>query len=171
MTLRTEAEWEAIEPKLAAHKYIVLHHTAGPVDQTINDIDAEHRAQGWAGVGYHRIVQQDGTIHTGRPDDVMGAQAQDLNRVSIGVAVIGNWMNDIPRLPQWKGMVHCLAVECARWDIPVENIIGHRDVARIVGDPLVATACPGDALYALMGKIRNEASSRWRGWSSDDSRS
>lgn len=162
MTMNNPQQWESIEPKLAEHKYIVLHHTDGPAHQAIEEIDAEHKAQGWAGVGYHRVIDDDGQIMTGRPDDVQGAQAQDLNRVSIGVAVTGDMMNHLPPQAQWNGMIHCLAVECDRWDIPVKNIIGHRDVARIVGDPSVATSCPGDALYAQIPRIQQEVEAAMR---------
>jgi hypothetical protein len=156
MTLNTKATWEAIEPHLDAahHKYIVLHHTAGPAGQTVEDIDAEHKAQGWAGVGYHRLVYNNGTIHEGRPDDVMGAQAKGLNAWSIGVCAVGTFTSLLPPDVQYKALVNCLAVECERWNIPVENIIGHRDVAGIANDPADATSCPGDALYAHLPTLR-----------------
>lgn len=155
MTLHTRAEWEALEPRID-HKRIYLHHTAGDGHETVPIIDDEHKRQGWEGIGYHRLIQEDGTIHEGRPDTVMGAQAKGDNAHSIGVAVAGNFMTHLPNAAQWKGLVHCLAVECKRWGIPVEHIYGHRDVARLVGDPSVATACPGDALYAELPHLRQE---------------
>lgn len=154
MTLNTLAQWEALEPKIAEHKYIVLHHTAGPAGQTVEDIDAEHRAEGWAGVGYHRLVYTDGSIHEGRPDDVMGAQAKGLNAESIGVCAIGDFTHALPPAVQWEALVNCLAIEAKRWGVPVSRIIGHRDVAHLVGDPSVATSCPGDALYAALPRLR-----------------
>ena len=165
MTLNTHAQWEATQPHLDAfhHKYIVLHHTAGPDGQTVVDIDNEHKANGWAGVGYHRLVYTNGEIHEGRPDDVMGAQAQGLNAWSIGVCAIGDFSRVSPSLVQWKALVHTLAVECARWGIPVERIIGHRDVAGMVNNPSVATACPGDALYARMSELRAAVRAEMKG--------
>jgi hypothetical protein len=155
MTLNSKAFWEATEPHIHA-TYLVVHHTDGPPDQTLEDIDSEHKAQGWAGVGYHRLVLADGTIHEGRPDDVMGAQAKGLNAKSIGVAVTGDYTHQLPAPLVWAGLVHCLAVEALRWGIPVERIIGHRDVSGLVGDPSVATACPGDALYGQLPRLRRE---------------
>lgn len=165
MTLNTHARWEATQPHLDGfhHKYIVLHHTAGPDGQTVIDIDNEHKAQGWAGVGYHRLVYTNGEIHEGRPDDVMGAQAKGLNAWSIGVCVIGDFSHKLPNQVQWKALVHTLAVECSRWGIPVERIIGHRDVSGIVHDPSVATACPGDKLYADLVPLRAEVAVAMRG--------
>lgn len=150
----TPEQWEAAEPKIE-HVYVVVHHTAGPAVQTVEEINTEHQVEHhWTGIGYHRVVYNDGTIHPGRPDDVQGAQAQGLNRKSIGVAVTGDFTHALPPQAQWNGLVHCLAVECKRWGIPVKNIIGHRDVAMLVGDPSVATSCPGDALYAKMQWLR-----------------
>jgi hypothetical protein len=158
MTLNSHDWWENSQPHLDAahHVYLVLHHTAGPASQTVQDIDDEHKAQGWAGVGYHRLVYVDGTLHEGRPDDVMGAQAKGLNAKSIGVAVMGDFTAHLPGAAQWAGLVHCLAVEAKRWAIPVTRIIGHRDVSTLVGDPTVATACPGDALYSALSRLRHE---------------
>lgn len=165
MTLNSHDWWENNEPHLDAahHVYIVLHHTAGPAGQSVEDIDDEHKAQGWAGVGYHRLVYRDGSIHEGRPDDVMGAQAKDLNAKSIGVAVMGDFTRALPVASQRVGMVHCLAVLCKRWNVPVERIIGHRDVSGLVGDPSVATACPGDALYADLHNVRHEVATELTG--------
>jgi N-acetyl-anhydromuramyl-L-alanine amidase AmpD len=154
VTMLTPADWEASEPKIQ-HIYIVVHHTDGPAIQTVEEINTEHQVEHhWTGIGYHRVIYNDGTIHPGRPDDVMGAQAQDLNSKSIGVVVTGDFTLHLPPRAQWDGLVHCLAVECNRWNIPVKNIIGHRDVAKLVGDPSVATSCPGDALYAKMQMLR-----------------
>lgn len=158
MTLHSHDEWERIATHLAKqdHVYLVVHETDGPPDQTIEEIDAYHKSLGWLGIGYHRAVYRDGTIHECRPDDVMGAQAQDLNSKSIGMAFIGTFAKDLPPDAQWKGGVHCAAVLCLRWNIPVKNIIGHRDVSHLVGDPSVATDCPGDPIYRNLPTFRAE---------------
>jgi hypothetical protein len=43
----------------------------------------------------------------------------------------------------------------AHQQIPsISRTIGHRDVAKIEGDPSVSTACPGQTLYDLLPEIR-----------------
>lgn len=157
MTLNTDAKWHQIALPLDKqhHKYVIIHETDGPEDQTVEEIDNFHKnVNHWSGVGYHRLIRNTGQIHTGRPDDVVGAQAAGLNSWSIGCAYIGQFGKKLPGDVQRKAMVHCVAVECLRWGIPVKNIIGHRDVAKLVGDPSVATECPGDPIWSDLPKFR-----------------
>src|ERR1035437_10389284 len=158
MTMNSESWWEEHGTKLDAahHKYIFVHHTDGPAVQTVDEIDQEHKAKGWAGIGYNRVVYHDGTIHPGRPDDIMGAQALGENAWSIGVAMTGCFTTSLPPKTHWDGLVHCLAVECARWSIDIAYIRGHRDAAVLAHDPSDATSCLGDAMYAQMDRLRAE---------------
>lgn len=159
MTLNTEAKWHQIALPLdkAHHKYVVIHETDGPANQTVEEIDNFHKnVNHWSGVGYHRLVRNNGQIHTGRPDDVVGAQAAGLNSWSIGCAYIGKFGAYLPPPVQRQAMVHCVAVECLRWLIPVEHIIGHRDVAKLVGDPSVATECPGNPIWYDLPQFRKD---------------
>ena len=43
---------------------IVVHHTGNPVDDDLSaeEIHESHKAQGWAGIGYHYVIRKDGTI-------------------------------------------------------------------------------------------------------------
>lgn len=159
MTLNSEAKWHQIALPLdkAHHKYLIVHETDGPADQTVEEIDTYHKLHNhWSGVGYHRLVDRMGVIRTGRPDDVVGAQAAGLNSWSIGMAYIGTFDKTLPPPAQRYSAVHCAAVLCLRWDIPVERIIGHRDVAKLVGDPSVATECPGDPIWHDLPQFRKD---------------
>ena len=71
---------------------IVVHcsDTEDGKNFTEKDIDRWHRARGWAyGCGYHYVVQIDGTVERGRPEDLKGAHVKDHNLHSIGVCYIG----------------------------------------------------------------------------------
>ena len=71
---------------------IVVHcsDTEDGKNYTEKDIDRWHRARGWAyGCGYHYVVQIDGTVERGRPEDLKGAHVKDHNLHSIGVCYIG----------------------------------------------------------------------------------
>ena len=59
------------------------------MDFRAKDIDAWHKAKGWAGIGYHFVIDLDGTIEQGRPMDKVGAHCYGHNRNSIGVCYIG----------------------------------------------------------------------------------
>ncbi|WP_165026833.1 N-acetylmuramoyl-L-alanine amidase [Dysgonomonas sp. ZJ279] len=70
---------------------IILHCSATKEGQDfkVADIDKWHKAQGWAGIGYHYVIYLDGTIHEGRNENEIGAHVQGHNSNSIGVCYIG----------------------------------------------------------------------------------
>jgi hypothetical protein len=73
-------------------RFFVVHHDgANPVlregASIPRAIDAEHRAQGWAGIGYNFVVTQAGLIFEGRGWDLVGAHCPGRNRDGIGVQV------------------------------------------------------------------------------------
>ena len=70
---------------------IIIHCSAvRPWQQSsVEDIDRWHRAHGWKGCGYHKVIRRDGTIEDGRPYDVIGAHCQNHNRHSIGICYEG----------------------------------------------------------------------------------
>jgi len=135
---------------------LILHHTGSvqadgtPIDQDLSavEIDAEHKAQGWIGIGYHYVGRKDGSVERGRPRDAIGAQCEDHNFESIGYHVCGTFMADVhPTDAQVESACNTLADLCDIYRLdPAEAIIGHRDEN--------ATDCPGDNLYNLIPEIR-----------------
>lgn len=72
-------------------KYIVVHcsATSPEADWKLEDIDRAHRKKGWLGVGYHFVIERDGTIRKGRDLDRVGAHAYGHNNHSIGICLSG----------------------------------------------------------------------------------
>ena len=70
---------------------IIVHCTATPpgMKVTVDDIDRWHKARGWKGIGYHYVVDLDGTVYRGRADDCVGAHCKGHNAHSIGVCYVG----------------------------------------------------------------------------------
>ena len=133
-------------------QYIVVHHTAGPQDQDTQAVWDEHVRAGYNGIGYHRVIKGDGTIVQGRPDGAIGAQAMGMNSISVGVSLEGNFQDgDTPTEEQLAALKWCLDDYRAKY--PDAKVIGHRDVADILYQPDLATACPGDNLYNLLSAL------------------
>ena len=61
--------------------YIVVHCSSTRASQTVTveDIDRMHKAKGWAGIGYHWVIYQDGSIHEGRKEKYAGAHVRHYN--------------------------------------------------------------------------------------------
>jgi len=121
--------------------YIVVHCAATKPDQDIGarEIDAWHRKNGWIGCGYHYVIRRDGTIERGRAEHAVGAHAEQVNQISVGVCLVGGLdasgkpAPDFAQ-PQWSSLRRLLADLCTRY--PKASVVGHRDI------PGVAKACP-----------------------------
>ena len=70
---------------------IILHCTATPEGKavTVESIKAGHLARGFKDIGYHYIIDLDGTIHKGRDESIIGAHCTGFNAHSIGISYIG----------------------------------------------------------------------------------
>lgn len=79
-----------LDPARVTH--FLVHYHGGPPSHDrgaamAKEIEAIHRANGWAGVGYQYMVGQDGIAYEGRGWGLTGAQCQGFNSRSVGVYV------------------------------------------------------------------------------------
>lgn len=98
MDIISRSEWGARPPRSrlvttwAQRTEFVVHHTEGPIDQTVRSIQNFHMDDpdhGWSDIGYNFLVDDQGRIYEGRGWLVIGAQAHSHNTSGIGVAYIG----------------------------------------------------------------------------------
>ena len=172
-------------------KFMAVHHTA--TDNTYADPAAEIRAiyvyhtvtQGWGDIGYHMLIDNRGQVYEGRlgresdPDDpsrreivsrdVVAGHATSHNYGSVGIAVLGNFMDEDPSAPAFQTLEEALTFTASRyaldprsqldflrggswsaatdlWHDNLNALSGHRDC--------VTTECPGDRLYARLPALR-----------------
>ena len=70
-------------------KFIVVHCSDTNDNLKALDIHKLHLNFGWEGVGYHKIIENDGKIVNGRPEFWKGAHVRGYNDKSLGVCLIG----------------------------------------------------------------------------------
>jgi len=70
---------------------IILHCSATPEgkDFRAKDILVWHKQRGYKTIGYHYVVDLDGTIEKGRPEEEIGSHCLGQNKDSIGICYIG----------------------------------------------------------------------------------
>jgi len=70
---------------------IILHCSATPEGKNFKakDIKAWHISRGWSDIGYHFIIDLDGTIEPGRDINKIGSHCLGQNKDSIGICYIG----------------------------------------------------------------------------------
>lgn len=136
---------------------IVIHCSDSPKATTKTaDIRRWHvQERGWSDIGYHRVIEGDGSVHQGRPDDVAGAHAEGYNSGSLGICVTGAFDRESISLDDAQGeaLVQVVATLAKRHGVAPKDIIGHRDVYPRIKQP-VAKSCPGARLYALLPELR-----------------
>ena len=111
---------------------IIIHCSATKegMDYKADDIDNWHREKGYEGIGYHYVVDLDGTIELGRDLQRAGAHVRDHNYNSIGICYIGGLDSDgngkdTRTDAQKLALRALLQVLLAVW--PNVHISGHRD--------------------------------------------
>lgn len=137
--------WNGSLAKRSSTNYIALHHAASPTTSTCQDIHQWHISNGWSGIGYHYVVYTDGSIHTGRPEDALGAHVSGMNDQSIGICAVGNY-DTTSTMPdaQYKSIVDLCKYLKSKY--PNAKIVGHKEIG--------SSDCPGK--YFPLDKIKNE---------------
>ncbi|MBA4799380.1 MAG: N-acetylmuramoyl-L-alanine amidase [Rhizobiales bacterium] len=119
---------------------IILHCTATPEGRpvTVAEIDAWHRARGWSGVGYHRVIGLNGERWAGRAIEAIGAHCEGHNTGTLGVVYCGGVAKDgrTPKDTRNAAQRSALLVELTelRDRFNIRKISGHNEYA--------AKACP-----------------------------
>lgn len=114
---------------------IIIHCTATKEGREVSvaDIDAWHRARGFAGIGYHYVIHLDGSIENGRDVDKAGAHTAGYNAHSIGVCYVGGLAEDnkTPKDTRTEAQKAALLklLQDLRAYYPVATIHGHREFA------------------------------------------
>jgi N-acetyl-anhydromuramyl-L-alanine amidase AmpD len=110
-------------------KYIVLHCTAGaPQQKTENIKDYWRRVLGWRTVGYHKLVNVDGTIETLQPDNLPTNGVRGFNQTSIHICYKGGLNGIDTRTPKQKESLLKLVKEYKK-KYPTAFVLGHRDLS------------------------------------------
>lgn len=75
---------------------IIIHCSATPAGR---DVKAEtirqwHLDRGWRDIGYHIVIELDGSVHLGRAFTEIGAHTYGYNAGSIGICYVGGTDTD-----------------------------------------------------------------------------
>jgi len=106
----------------------------------VKEIRRWHLDKKWADIGYHWIIDRDGSITQGRKEDVVGAHVANHNTGSIGICLIGGFgssENDPFEKNYTAQQDHALRtlINDIKSRTPIKRVRGHNEVA--------AKACPG----------------------------
>lgn len=123
-------------------KYIIIHCTATAEfkDFKAKDVDKWHKQRGWDCIGYHYLIDLDGTIEKGRPETKIGAHCKGFNDCSIGICYVGGLASDnkTPKDTRTNAQKASLLKLIKQLKAKYTNakVVGHKDM------PNVHKACP-----------------------------
>ncbi|MGW0391034.1 peptidoglycan recognition protein family protein [Streptomyces sp. NPDC003042] len=160
---------------------IIVHHTAtaNAEDYSPQRAFALARAiqnyhmdtQGWIDTGQHFTISRGAYVTEGRHHSlaeltsglrqVRSAHCVGQNGLAVGIENEGTYTSAEPPARQYGALVALCAHICRQYGLPPSEIHGHRDYN--------ATQCPGDRLYALLPRLRQDVAARvgeplWQGF-------
>lgn len=120
---------------------IVIHCTATRAGQDVRaaDIDKWHKEKGYSMIGYHYVVDLDGTIEDGRPIskggahcNTKGVSGKSYNQHSIGIVYVGG-LDKNGRAADTRTDAQKMALAELVYELihtyPIIEVIGHRDAS------------------------------------------
>lgn len=114
---------------------IIIHCSATPEgkDYTVEQIKQWHKQRGFSDIGYHYVIYRDGSIHSGRPIERIGAHCLKHNAHSIGVCYIGGVAKDgkTPKDTRTDAQKESLIklIKELKAKYPKATVHGHREYA------------------------------------------
>ena len=128
-------------------QFIFIHHSLTGDSSTVswNAIRRYHMIDlGWRNIGYHYGIETVASeaivgeeIFVGRFEGEIGAHTRGYNRNSIGICLVGNFDLEGVSKDKWKLLLRLTQNICLRYEIPVKNVLAHREVASY-------KSCPGN---------------------------
>lgn len=113
---------------------LVWHCTATPEGREYApaEIERMHRARGFSGIGYHKLVHLDGSVSEGRPEAQAGAHVAGHNTGTIGYAYVGGVdaggrPKDTRTPEQMQAMIRLTREAASRYRL--RAVLGHRDLS------------------------------------------
>ena len=116
---------------------IIIHCSATQEGKNFKakDIDQWHRQRGFKKIGYHYVIDLDGTVENGRDETENGAHTVGHNTSSIGICYIGGLAKDgktpkDTRTEEQKIAMYKLVDKLMKkYNIPLEKVYGHYNFA------------------------------------------
>lgn len=139
------SSWGARSPKSNRSTHtpnrLTIHHTvqgnvSGPA--AVRQVQNWHMdGNGWADIGYHFLIDRDGTIYAANPENRVGAHVLNQNRGNLGISLIGSFHKEQLPDAQKRAAAAMVRYLGKKYNITINrnNVKGHGE--------RMSTECPG----------------------------
>jgi len=135
-----------------SYQTLVIHHSAFYEEDGLSTLAevqrAHHEDRGWADVGYHFMIDKDGTIYEGRDLTVRGAHVSGYNTGSAGVCLFGDFRFEAPPQAQMDALY--ALNDWLVFRLELTHLTGHQQFNDW-------TECPGTLLISQLEDIATRA--------------
>jgi len=170
LTILKREAWRAASPRgdkmtpvTGPYNRITIHHSAkesdggselhsdGDVAEVIKKIQTFHvRERGWGDIGYHFLIDSNGSVWQGRALDWQGAHASGANNIgNIGICLLGDYRSSAPNPASLVALERLVDGLSERHHIARNKVFGHMKFSK--------TECPGSALMAWIARYTASA--------------
>ena len=106
-------------------EFIVVHISDSPHGRgdDASTIHRWHIERGWDGIGYHRVILENGVVENGRPFYWTGSHTYGYNKRSLAICMIGDGHLEPVQLSSLYDVIH-LMLKVA----PQAMVVGHHDL-------------------------------------------
>ena len=134
---------------------IIIHCSATQEGKNFKakDIDQWHKQRGFKKIGYHYVIDLDGTVENGRDEAENGAHTVGHNTSSIGICYIGGLAKD-GKTPkdtrteeQKKSLIDLIHKLLMKYNLTIDDLYGHNNFAN--------KACPSFDIEILKQEYNN----------------
>lgn len=135
-----------VQPKKYRLDKIVVHCLAIANLQAVSlkAIEKDHIARGFGGIGYHLIIQPDGTTEKTRPQDEVGCHVSGHNTGALGIALAGTDRFTMQQLNSLKYWVDTFGTV---YQIPIWQIYCHNQFDTAIKQ---GKTCPNMSINRLL---------------------
>ena len=129
----TSAKFPRLQVNSKSPQGIILHCAATPYDMDIGveEIDKWHKARGWRGCGYHRVVRINGHAESGRSIDPFETGAHCLGKNDhIGICWVGGkTADDVIRNAQFRTIISLCVLYMREFRFTLDDVHFHNEFA------------------------------------------
>lgn len=138
---------------LASIRNIVVHHSATVTGSAEAYANYHVGTLKWPGIGYHIVIEQDGTVKLCNDLDRISYHVGNANSYSVGVSMTGDFSKNEPTTAQWGALYKVL--EALRAYLPnakaVTSVIGHQEAPGYA-----SKQCPSLDMDSMRGQLQNK---------------